>query len=85
MPLYQPKTWTNDQAPDLDDTNVQYIDDGIAGLYNVLFDNANEFSTSVNYNVGDYVIKDLKLYRFNVDHTAGEWDATQVTQRHIFE
>lgn len=85
MPLYQPKDWTNDEAPAITGDNLDYIDNGIAGLYNVLFDNANEFSTSANYNVGDYVIKDLKLYRFNVDHTAGEWDATQVTQRYIFE
>lgn len=39
---------------------------------------AAEFSNSVDYNEGDYVIYNDNLYRFQVFHEAGEWNAYHV-------
>ena len=39
---------------------------------------ARTFDTTTYYYAGDYVFRDGILYRFNVAHTAGAWDSTQV-------
>lgn len=38
------------------------------------------FSSQVNYSAGEYVIYSNKLYKFIVDHDAGDWDADDVTE-----
>lgn len=40
---------------------------------------ADEFSTSVDYAVGDLVIYDKTLYKFTSAHFAGAWDPSDVT------
>lgn len=39
-----------------------------------------QFSDSIDYNAGDYVINDNKIYRFTVNHPAGAWTGTDVRQ-----
>ena len=39
---------------------------------------AENFNNSLNYEVGDYVYYNDKLYRFVLSHSAGEWSYTQV-------
>ena len=39
-----------------------------------------EFDATKNYSTGDVVIKDGKLYEFTSNHSAGEWDATEVSE-----
>ena len=39
---------------------------------------AENFNNSLNYEVGDYVYYNDKLYRFVLSHSAGEWSNTQV-------
>ena len=40
---------------------------------------ASDFSTSTAYAIGDYVIYNGVLYRFTAAHSAGAWDANDVT------
>lgn len=46
-------------------------------------DIASEFSTETSYTAGTYVYYEGTLYIFNVDHTAGEWDATDVAEANV--
>lgn len=41
---------------------------------------AEPFSSSNNYSVGDYVIYNGVLYRFTSNHSAGDWDSSEVVQ-----
>ena len=41
---------------------------------------ASDFNTHTNYQVGDYVIYDGKLYRFTVEHTSGAWIGIDAVQ-----
>lgn len=40
----------------------------------------HRFSTTTDYQVNDYVLKNGIVYRFTTAHTAGAWDSSQVTQ-----
>lgn len=40
---------------------------------------ASDFDSTANYSIGDYVIKEGALYRFTSAHSAGAWDAGDVT------
>ena len=51
------------------DEDIGYLSDDLASV----------FSTSANYDVGDYCLKDKLLYRFTSAKTAGAWDSTKVT------
>lgn len=44
---------------------------------------ADLFSTSTAYAVGDYCIYDGKLYRFTNEHPAGAWNATHATEAQL--
>lgn len=46
-------------------------------------DIATEFSAETSYTAGNYVYYEGKLYIFNVDHAAGEWDATDVAEANV--
>lgn len=46
---------------------------------------AEPFSTSENYSIGDYVIYNGVLYKFTSNHTAGAWNASDVTQTTAME
>ena len=43
-------------------------------------DIAPEFSKSVSYAVGDYVLREGHLYKFTSAHSVGNWSASDVTQ-----
>ena len=47
-------------------------------------ENAPEFNITTEYLKDDLVIYDGKLYKFNVTHTAGAWNASQVTETSLF-
>ena len=47
-------------------------------------ENAPEFNITTDYSKDDLVIYDGKLYKFNVTHTAGAWNASQVTETSLF-
>lgn len=38
------------------------------------------FDQSKSYTIGDYVLYSDKLYKFIKEHTAGEWEATDVEE-----
>ena len=42
-------------------------------------DVAYQFSTTTSYLAGSFVYKDNQLYRFDVDHAAGDWNSEEVT------
>lgn len=42
-------------------------------------DVAYQFSTTSSYLAGSFVYKDNQLYRFDVDHDAGDWNTEEVT------
>lgn len=46
-------------------------------------DIASEFSVETSYTAGTYVYYEDVLYIFNVDHAAGEWDATDVAEANV--
>lgn len=46
-------------------------------------DIAPEFSDLTNYNAGDLVYNDDDLYEFQVDHTAGAWETSEVIQKDL--
>ena len=41
---------------------------------------AEQFSPQKDYQAGKYVYHDNKLYKFDVDHAAGDWSVLQVTE-----
>ncbi len=45
---------------------------------------ANVFDTTDSYAKGDFVMYDGKLYKFNENHAAGEWNASEVTETNLF-
>ena len=49
---------------------VSHLDDAIG----------EKFDTTKNYEAGDVVIYQDKLYRFTEDHTAGPWDSSEVEE-----
>lgn len=44
-----------------------------------------EFSDATAYSEGDIVKKENVLYKFNTDHAAGDWDATEVDAVTVLE
>lgn len=46
-------------------------------------DIATEFSDLTNYYAGDLVYYDGALYEFQVDHTAGAWETSEVIQKDL--
>ncbi|MBQ6503090.1 MAG: hypothetical protein IJI57_04155 [Flexilinea sp.] len=40
---------------------------------------ATQFSDAVTYSIGDYVIYDNELWRYEIDHPAGAWDSSEAT------
>lgn len=46
-------------------------------------DIATEFSDLTNYNSGDLVYYEGDLYEFQVDHTAGAWETSEVIQKDL--
>lgn len=46
-------------------------------------DIATEFSDLTNYNAGDLVYYDGALYEFQVDHSAGVWETSEVIQKDL--
>lgn len=46
-------------------------------------DIATEFSDLTNYNAGDLVYYEGVLYEFQVDHTAGSWETSEVIQKDL--
>lgn len=44
---------------------------------------ADLFSTTIAYAVGDYCIYDGKLYRFTTEHPAGAWNAAHATEAQL--
>lgn len=46
-------------------------------------DIATEFSDLTNYNAGDLVYYEGALYEFQVDHTAGAWETSEVIQKDL--
>lgn len=46
-------------------------------------DIASDFSVETSYTAGTYVYYEGTLYIFNVDHAAGEWDATDVAEANV--
>ena len=44
------------------------------------YDIVQNFDTNKNYRAGDYVTHEGGVYVFNVNHSAGAWDSTEVTQ-----
>ena len=43
------------------------------------------FDNTVDYSAGDIVVYDKKLYKFTVDHTAGDWNNLEVSQTTVEE
>lgn len=46
-------------------------------------DIATEFDATKNYTAGCFVYYEGKLYQFNADHSAGEWDPTDVVEANV--
>lgn len=46
-------------------------------------DIATEFKTTTSYTAGCYVYHNDKLYIFNVDHAAGAWDPSDVSEANV--
>lgn len=46
-------------------------------------DIATEFNTTTAYTAGCYVYHEGKLYQFNTDHAAGDWDPTDVVEANV--
>ena len=46
---------------------------------------ADDFSTSVSYNIGDYVFYNNQLYKFVSSHSAGAWDSNDVVAVKLVE
>ena len=44
---------------------------------------APAFSDATNYSAGDLVYHDGDLYEFQTDHTAGEWETSEVIQKDL--
>lgn len=51
--------------------------------YTEKVDIAPEFSDATNYNAGDLVYYDGLLYEFQLDHTAGSWEQSEVQQKDL--
>ena len=79
-------TWANTQKTQVKvgETMNAYLDEavGTAQMYagNIRSIIAPTFSDSTAYSAGDYVLYSGLLYRFNSDHAAGAWDASEVSQ-----
>lgn len=44
---------------------------------------AEEFDSTQNYQIGDYVVYDNNLYRFTTEHPAGNWNSNHVSKIHV--
>lgn len=62
--------------------NINDVDVDTSALANKV-DIATEFSDLTNYSAGDLVYYDGALYEFQVDHTAGAWETSEVIQKDL--
>lgn len=60
-----------------DGTNIVEALNNLVSAKRMPYVVADGFSTSVSYNVEDYVIYENNLYRFTAPHAAGPWDSSQ--------
>lgn len=89
--------WTGSDATSIDvisyvdaadaalDTNINAVDGRVDDVVSTL---ADEFDATVAYTAGDVVVYEDKVYKFDVDHTAGAWigsDATAVTLESLID
>lgn len=56
--------------------NIDSLSTSINKLYNI---NSSNFSPSVSYNIGEYVLYEGLLYRFTSAHSSGIWNPNEVT------
>lgn len=81
---YNKTYWINNQEPAINADNLNNIENGIYGLYKILFKTTNEFSEDENYSEGDYTIYNKTLYKCTTIHPAGVWDDTHFTESSVF-
>lgn len=62
--------------------NINDVDVDTSALANKE-DIATEFSDLTNYSAGDLVYYEGVLYEFQVDHTAGAWETSEVIQKDL--
>lgn len=63
------------------ENDINNINNNITDIENQMISKeiiANEFSNGINYSVGDYVFYNNQLYKFISNHSAGEWNGTDV-------
>lgn len=68
-----------------DGTNIVEALNNLVSAKRMPYVVADGFSTSVSYNVNDYVIHENNLYRFTAPHTAGPWNSSQAIRVTIGE
>lgn len=69
------------------DVNGNFVD--VNDIYNTIKEVSDmitgEFNTTTAYQVGQVVVYDGHLYKFDVSHAAGAWDDTEVTETTVIE
>ena len=69
------------------DVNGNFVD--VNDIYNTIKEVSDmitgEFNTTTAYHVGQVVVYDGHLYKFDVSHAAGAWDDTEVTETTVIE
>ena len=69
------------------DVNGNFVD--VNDIYNTIKEVSDmitgEFNTTTAYQVGQIVVYDGHLYKFDVSHAAGAWDDTEVTETTVIE
>lgn len=83
---YTPTNWQNlpSESTPILATSLNNIENGISGLYAMLFDELSEFSSSTTYNIGDYTIYQNTLYKCTTSHS-GAWNSTHFTEKKVIE
>ena len=66
-----PGTKLVDDRFDTDETNINAVEDMICD---------DEFNTTTDYSIGDFVTHDHGLYQFKSAHTKGTWNSSHVNQ-----
>lgn len=69
------------------DVNGNFVD--VNDIYNAISEVSDmitgEFNTTTAYQVGQVVVYDGHLYKFDTSHAAGAWDDTEVTETTVIE
>jgi len=69
------------------DVNGNFVD--VNDIYNTIKEVSDmitgEFNTTTTYQVGQVVVYDGHLYKFDTSHAAGAWDNTEVTETTVIE